>query len=164
MNPQAGHPKPVSPEGAWAAPVQSGDKLCACLAFGFATKSKTFDEGGKSINLVSQLIASNFWKKPNGSVRGTYPVCLSILVWIFCRAASGAISPTPYPLPSSDTTWPKRLTAFILSCYISMTHFFLKNIACLKQVLTGFGLGGSCSGLSKWCYYLIYITFLWVVI
>lgn len=49
--------------------------LCS-LGFGFATKSKTFDEGGKSINSVSHLIASNFWKKPNGSVRGTYPVCL----------------------------------------------------------------------------------------
>lgn len=95
---------------------------------------------------------------------GQFGVRTLFASWIFCRAASGAISPTPQPLPSSATAWPKQLTAFILSCYISVTHFSLKNIACLKQVLTGFGSGGSCSGLSEWCYYLIYITFLWVVI
>ena len=114
------------------------------------------------VSQFPQFIASNFWKQPSGLVQGTCLLYLLTSVWIFLPGSLwGCLSPCP---PSSVTPWPKWLTAFILSCYITMTHFFLRNGACLKQVLTGLGLEGSFTGLSKWYYYLIYIAFSWVVI
>lgn len=55
--------------------------------------------------------------------------------------------------PPPITYWeslhdPRGWLLYILFCDISMTHFFLKNIACLKRVLTGLCLEGPCTAFS----------------
>ena len=158
-NPHSGCPEPVSAEEAWAAPVQSGDWFCACLAFGFLTKSKDFDNGRTTV-IQSRSSLSSLPVSCERSLEGRPGESAHFTSYSQCWCWFCFHPPQITYLGSHD---PRGCLHYTTSSYISMTQFFLKNVFCLKPVLTGLGLEGSSTGLNSWCYYFIYVTFSWVV-